>query len=153
MLRAYFVAEQRVIITPLGSFEDWSRRVREALVWLNRPDPCDTMAFIRRADPVTTLLAALFAAWRSSIGVGKAITVQALVEMADRVTPDGGACYPDLRDALVAIAGEGRGSEINARGLGKWLGKYEDRVMDGVKITRRAVTTATVQWVLSDVVS
>ena len=153
VLRAYFVAGQRVTITPLGSFEDWSRRVREALVWLRRPDPCETMAFIRRADPVTTLLAALFAAWRSSIGVGKAITVQGLVEMADRVTPDGGACYPDLRDALVAIAGEGRGSEINARGLGKWLSKYEDRVTDGVKITRRAVTTATVQWVLSDMVS
>jgi hypothetical protein len=151
VLRAYFVAEQRVTIAPLGSFEDWSRRVREAIVWLGRPDPCDSMAFVRRADPVTAVLAALFGAWRSSIGGGKAITVQALVEMADRVTPDGGASYPELRDALVAIASEGRGNEINVRRLGKWLGKYEDRVMDGMKITRRAVKAHTVQWVLSEV--
>jgi putative DNA primase/helicase len=151
VLRAYFVAEDRVTITPLGSFEAWSRRVREAIVWLGRPDPCDTMASVRRADPVTAGLAALFAAWRTSVGVGRAITVQALVEMASRVTPDGGAFYPDLRDALVAIAGEARGTEINVRRLGKFLGRNEDRVLGGVKITRRAVTTSTVQWVLSDV--
>jgi hypothetical protein len=151
VLRAYFVAEERVTVTPLGSFEGWSRRVREALVWLGRADPCDTMASVRRADPVTAVLGMLFTAWRSSVGVGKAITVQALVEMAGRVTPDGGACYPDLRDALVAIAGEGRGSEINVRRLGKWLHKNEDRVMDRLKITRRAVKAPAVQWILQDV--
>jgi len=151
ILRAYHVAGERVKITPLGSFEGWSRRVREPLVWLGRTDPCDSMTNIRRADPVTALLAALFAAWRSSIGVGNAITVRALIEMADRVTPDGGACYPSLRDALVAIAGEARGNEINVRRLGQWLHKSEDRVMDRLKITRRAVKAASVQWVLAEV--
>lgn len=152
VLRAYSVAEQRVAVAPLGSFEDWSRRVREALVWLGRPDPCETMALVRRADPVTALLAALFGAWRNSVGIGHAITCQGLAEMADRVTPDGRPSHPELRESLLAIAGERRGgSEINVRRLGKWLGQYEDRVLDGLKISRRDVKAASVQWLLSSV--
>src|SRR5277367_6444262 len=56
ILRAYFVTEDRVTIKPLGSYEAWSRRVREALVWLGCANPCDTMASARRADPVTSVL-------------------------------------------------------------------------------------------------
>src|SRR5262249_44347557 len=29
-------------LTPFGSFEGWSRLVREAIVWVGQPDPCQT---------------------------------------------------------------------------------------------------------------
>ena len=144
VLRGYFVAGERVTVTPLGSYEQWSARVREALIWLCRADPCDTMTTARRADPVTSQLLRVLTAWRSAVGVDKPIAVQALVAMAARVHPDGGAMYPDLRDALAEVAAEGR--DINVKRLGKWLSRNEDRVIDGHKITRGAVSGGVQKW-------
>jgi putative DNA primase/helicase len=56
VLRAYYVAVDKVSCSPIGSYETWSRRVREALLWLGCEDPCDTMMSARRADPVTVQL-------------------------------------------------------------------------------------------------
>jgi putative DNA primase/helicase len=149
ILRAYFLAEDRVSINPLGSYEAWSRRVREALVWLGCGDPCETMASARRADPVTSQLSNMIVAWRGSIGVSKPLPVQALVEMANRVDLAGAFAHPDLREALLAVAVEGR--EINVRRLGKWLSKNEDRVIDRHKIARAEAQKSVVHWLIAEV--
>jgi putative DNA primase/helicase len=149
ILRAYLTADERVTINPLGSYETWSRRVREALVWLGCVDPCDTMASARRADPVTSQLSNVIIAWRTSVGVGKPMPVQALVEMANRVDLSGAHAHPDLREALLAVAVEGR--EINVRRLGKWLSKNEDRVIDRHKITRAEAQRSVVHWLIAEV--
>jgi putative DNA primase/helicase len=148
ILRAYYLAEDRVVIDPLGSYEAWSRRVREALVWLGCTDPCQTMASARRADPVTSQLSDVIVSWRDSVGVNKPIPVQALVEMANRVDLGGAYAHPDLREALLAVAVEGR--EINVRRLGKWLSKNEDRVIDRHKITRTEAQKSTVRWLIAE---
>jgi putative DNA primase/helicase len=150
ILRAYFLAGDRVSVNPLGSYEAWSRRVREPLVWLGCADPCETMASARRADPVTSQLSNVILAWRSSVGVNKPMPVQALVEMANRVDLGGALAHPDLREALLAIAVEGR--EINVRRLGKWLSKNEDRVIDRYKIARADAQTSVVKWLIAEVV-
>jgi putative DNA primase/helicase len=147
ILRAYLAAEERITINPLGSYEPWSRRVREALVWLGCADPCETMASARRADPVTSQLSNVISAWRSSVGIDKPMTVQAVVEMANRVDLGGAYAYPDLREALLAVAAEGR--EINVRRLGKWLSKNEDRVIERHKIARVDVQTSVVRWLVT----
>lgn len=43
VLRAYHIAGRPQQRAPLGSFTDWSRWVRDALIWLGEADPCDTM--------------------------------------------------------------------------------------------------------------
>src|SRR5262249_22236861 len=50
ILRAYAVANERVEVTPFGSFEEWSRRVREPLVWLGRDDPYLTQETVKDSD-------------------------------------------------------------------------------------------------------
>jgi hypothetical protein len=51
VLRGYAVTEQRVTgMAPMGSFEAWSARVREALVWLGMKDPVKTQDSMREAD-------------------------------------------------------------------------------------------------------
>jgi hypothetical protein len=50
ILRAYKVAGEREVLTPLGSFEAWSAWVREAIVWLGRPDPVATQQRMRAED-------------------------------------------------------------------------------------------------------
>jgi len=149
ILRAYFVTEDRINLVPIGSYEGWSRRVREALVWLGRADPCGTMASARRADPVTSQLSNVITAWRNSVGINKDVTVQALVEMVGRVDPAGDYVHSDLRDALLAVAVEGR--EINVRRLGKWLSKNENRVIDRYKIARSAAQTSVARWLIVEV--
>ena len=149
ILRAYFVAEDRVNCLPIGSYETWSGRVREALVWLGCADPCDTMVSARRADPVTAQLSSVITSWKDAVGVNKPLAGQALVDIANRVDFDGGHKYPEFRDALLTVAGEGR--EINMRKLGKWLSKNEDRVIDRHKIARRDVQKSVVQWLIAEV--
>jgi putative DNA primase/helicase len=149
ILRAYHTADERITINPLGSYETWSRRVREALVWLGCSDPCETMTSARRADPVTTQLSSAIAAWRSSIGINKPLPSQAVVEIANRVDLKGAAANPDLREALLAVAGE-KGA-IDVRRLGKWLAKNEDRVIDGHKITRADAQTSAARWFITAV--
>jgi putative DNA primase/helicase len=121
--------------------------VREALVWLGRADPCDTMMAIRAEDPIATALAGLIDCWCETIGTDKPITTQALVEMAGRVDLSGNYAYAELREALLAIAADGR--EISSRRLGKWLAKRDSRIVHGHKIVKDGVLLhKTVQWVV-----
>ena len=50
VLRAWRVADERLTLPAFGGFEDWSYRVREALVWLGRTDPCETQIKVRESD-------------------------------------------------------------------------------------------------------
>jgi len=150
VLRAHLISGEPTTVAALGSYEGWSNRVRSALIWLGRADPCATMASLRRSDPVTSQLTNLIAAWQAGVGAGVKITTQALLDMAIRVDQrDGAYVHTDLRDALLAIAGEGR--EINGRRLGRWLSKNEGRVINGHRIVRAAVNTSAVRWTLEEV--
>src|SRR4029078_6718155 len=51
ILRAFHVAGRPQQTAPLASFEDWSGLVRDPLIWLGEPDPCETMERTRRDDP------------------------------------------------------------------------------------------------------
>jgi hypothetical protein len=48
VLRAYIVAGAPEQSRPLGGFEEWSRLVRDALIWLGEPDPLATMERTRQ---------------------------------------------------------------------------------------------------------
>jgi hypothetical protein len=149
ILRAYFVATDKISCSPIGSYETWSRRVREALLWLGCADPCDTMMSARRADPVTVQLGNVIKSCIRAVGIEKSFSVQALIAMAKRLDPSSDYVHPDLREALLAVADER--NEINGRRLGKWIAKNEDRVIDGHKIVRRNVETGGVShWVIAE---
>jgi putative DNA primase/helicase len=51
VMRAFFVAGCPKQAKPLGSLEQWSRTVRDGLIWLGEPDPCLTIEEIRQDDP------------------------------------------------------------------------------------------------------
>jgi hypothetical protein len=149
VLRGYMIAKDRIEVAPLASYGEWSRRVREALMWLDRADPCETMISIRGDDPVTGNLSAVIAEWRDAIGVDKPVNTQALISMANRVDLGGGPAYPGLRDALHAIAPDGR--EINSRRLGKWILRNLNRVIDGFKLVKNGEAHHVAVWMLRGV--
>jgi hypothetical protein len=125
---------------PLGSFEKWSRWVRDALTWLKLPDPCESIERIRTKDPERANLRAVISQWHTAIGTA-AISVQQLIEKAN--SDDG------LREVLVAVAGDKDG--INSRRLGKYFAKIEDRdvtTFQGIRarLTRDRETAAGIIW-------
>jgi putative DNA primase/helicase len=60
VLRAYIVAGRPSVgLDALGSFEEWSALVRNAVVWAGLPDPLDTMRGEVELDPETETLRSL----------------------------------------------------------------------------------------------
>jgi putative DNA primase/helicase len=129
--RAYAVAGFPGQLPALASFEDWSRIVRSALVWLGRPDPVDTMEAARADDPATSSLRAVLAAWHTAIGSGER-TIAKVIQAADERMMDN-RIHADLYQALADVA-QARPGEINSKSLGLWLARHKGRVVDGLKI-------------------
>ena len=67
VLRAWHVAGERLNLPAFGGFEDWSYRVREALIWLDRTDPCETLAEVRDSDPRRGELVTVIEQWKQHL--------------------------------------------------------------------------------------
>jgi hypothetical protein len=153
ILRAYHVAGRpRVPTNPLGSFEIWSRWVRDALIWLGEPDPCKTMDRARAEDPRMQELGAVLSHWNTVIGQD-AVTVKQLIERATEsyATVPGGIdtnkrefMNPNFREALLIVAGEG--GAINSRRLGNWLGKNKGKVVDKLRLEPATMQSGDNRW-------
>jgi hypothetical protein len=151
-LRAFVVAGRPRQRDPLGSFEDWSLWVRDALVWLGEADPCDTMERLRSQDPKLDALNAVVTQWRAVIGTDR-VTVREVIERATRTGYDGDMrpefSHPDFREALLTVAGEG--GAINSWRLGKWLGAHKGRIVAGCKILQDGLNGGIMTWRLEEV--
>lgn len=129
--RAYKVADYPQMLNPLASFEDWSRVVRSALVWLSCADPCETMNRARADDPVSASLGSLLATWHDVMGeigfAAGAVKEKASERYGEHFV------HEALHEAVLAIAGDKRGG-IDAVKLGKECGKYKGRIINGLKL-------------------
>ena len=142
IVRAYLNAGVPDPVKPLASFEDWSHFVRSPLVWLGKDDPVGTMETAREEDTDLQTLRSVVAAWQTAAGFHNPMSSGSLKAFAEEaeVTTDGeySSRYekkfvrPDFRQALLDIAS--RSGEIDTKRLGAYLGKYQHRVIDGLKI-------------------
>ena len=96
ILRAWHLARTAIGVQPLGSFEDWSRRIREPLLWLDQADPCDSIQAVRESDPDRAALYAVLEQWKRVLGTRQAHTVQEVVSRA--------VVEPDFLASLAAVA-------------------------------------------------
>jgi hypothetical protein len=141
VLRAFYVAGRPQQASPLGSFDGWSRRVRDALVWLGEADPCATMERARAEDPQLEKLRSVMHHWQQALG-DRSLSAADLVEFAESAVLDA----RQFREALMAVAGVGH--TVNTRRLGIWLGRNKDRVVDGFKIVLVGIRTGFSHWQL-----
>jgi hypothetical protein len=130
---------------PLISFEDWSRVVREPLIWLGCADPVDTQKKLRTDDPHKSEEVEVFAAWKDEIGVGedRRLTTKEIVEAI------GGELRPSLRSALLHVASKRFSQEIDATALGKWLGAHAGAIASGCKLIRDRADASRPKWYLA----
>jgi hypothetical protein len=136
ILRGYIATGGLARHPTLGSFEAWCSMVRDPLCWLGLPDVTDSITKTRASDAKLSALGALLEQWKSNVG-SAGITAKAPVAKASEKEPDGreGAdrfIYPELRDALLMVAGE-KGT-ISTKALGYWLRSNAERIVDGLRI-------------------
>src|SRR5690606_15632243 len=69
-------------VAPLGSFEQWSRRVRDPLIALGVGDPCACLDRLMAEDPEREAALALLAAVHGAFGEDRT-TVAAMIQRAE----------------------------------------------------------------------
>lgn len=127
VLRAYAVATDKAPLRPLGSFERWSRRVRDALVWLGEPDVCATIEVVRGTDPKLSSATAVLTEWARLLGPRR-VVARDLLTLANDQAIEGAAIvdrHPMLKDALMQVAS--RAGKLSAAALSNWLGTLAGR--------------------------
>lgn len=150
ILRAFHCAGRPEQRPPLGSFTDWSRWVRDALIWLGEADPCETMEDMRSADPKLEALTTVLELWREVIGMDR-VTVREVIERATAQRPQlygkSEFIHPEFREALLAVAGEG--GAINGRKLGKWISAHQNRIVNGLRLVAEGESAGGARWQLT----
>jgi putative DNA primase/helicase len=122
VLRAWLGSGERMQVSPFGSFDHWSRRIREALLWLGQDDPCNTATKVRAADPTREALLAVVAQWSQHLGIQSAYTVQ---EVINRATVDN-----DFHISLLNVAAaKGGGNVVSNKRLGWGLKNVEGKIV------------------------
>lgn len=144
VMRARVISGPRKNICPkLGSFAAWSYLVRDALVWLGEPDPCDTMDRMRAIDPIAQQLGELLRQWHTVLGSGYVTAAHAasVAEQLHSTTVGSNArTHPDFHSAMLAIAPSGRDT-IDINRLGRSLARHKDRVIAGLRFVRSPTVT------------
>ena len=125
VLRAWHVAGERLSLSPFGSFEQWSQRVREPLVWLGCADPCETALRVRESDPGREALLLVMMQWERNLGLNRAHTVQQIIDLA--------VSSAAFHAALSVVAAHSGGMLSNVR-LGRWLNQVKGKIVNGFKL-------------------
>ncbi len=134
ILRAYFNAGMpRQDVSAFGSFEGWSRVVREAVVWLGQPDPCATRAKLaEQSDTTTDALGQLMAAWREIDPLDSGIVVsELLTRLYAKEFPPRDDASNAMRAALENMIGSPPGRPPGNRQVGAKLKHYRRRNVGG----------------------
>jgi hypothetical protein len=137
ILRAYCNAGKPTQeLTPFGSFEGWSRLVREAIVWLGLPDPCLTrVRLAESSDTTADTLGQLMGAWKEYDTLEQGIVISELINrLYAKEFPPRDAASVSMRAALEALTGVPPGKIPGARQVGARFKFYRRRVLDGFYI-------------------
>ncbi len=101
----------------MGSYEDWTAKVRGCLVWLGLPDPLLTRELAKSADETLQTLQLIIAAIHEADQHRKGLTCQRMIDLASQ------GKYPLMNELLSSL------ESPNSKSLGKTLSKYKDRVL------------------------
>ncbi len=156
ILRAYIVAGRPDVgTTPLAGFVDWSRLVRDALVWLGEKDACATMDDIIKVDPKREQLVNLLHAWHVALG-DREVTAAEIIDAAtagamaqepetEATREARGRLYAALRAIAAPLPGARSAAQIDAVRLGLYLRKNKDAIREGLFIGVGGSTRGKVQ--------
>lgn len=137
LLRAYHVAERpKKDLPTFGRFEEWSDLIRQTLVWLGFPDPCETRQRVEETDPARFELAELLVALERVFGT-KPFKVAEVMCASQEDT--------ELAAALRAVFAAAV-SEPSAQAMGYILQRANRRPEGGLRVVRGLRTGGAATW-------
>ncbi len=122
-------------VAPLGSFEDWSRAVRDPLIALGLPDPCQCLTRLVEDDPERSSALGLLSAIHNTFGPGASVTASQIIQRAEAIR----ARDPMLFEAVEMVARD-RGGRVVPIRLSAYLRKHKSQVIGGL-VLRQAEDT------------
>ena len=131
VLRAYALHPQPLKLPPLDSFEDWSWRVRDALVWLGEDDPVAAVDYSNDGSgEVASVFTAIRDVAQARLGRGRALEFR-----SNELSLWASGSYV-LRDALEqsGCADPGKSAQV-----GYWLRAHKNRIAAGLKLSMTQV--------------
>jgi hypothetical protein len=132
VLRAYCNAGMpRRRLTPFGSFEGWSRLVREAVVWAGQPDPClPRTKLAESSDTTADARGQLIGAWRAYDAGDQGVVVSDMLSrLYARELPPRDAGSVAMRAALENLVGCPPGRAPSPRQVGAKFRFFRRRVV------------------------
>jgi hypothetical protein len=124
-------------LKPYNGFDDWSRIVRGAIVWLGREDPVKTLAIGRNDDPETeeqrAFIEALFEVANNKI---TALTIAEMIETD---------ALKETLSAFIDFKGV-----INARAAAKWFGRFKRRTFGRKHLRSTPAGKGKDKWYVSE---
>jgi putative DNA primase/helicase len=136
-LRAYIVAGQPKQPHPvMGSFEEWSRRVRDALTWLGEADPLGDTDKMEDTDPIRMKLRALLLAWHGAFNSIPSTCAEAVARANETQRDETGTETPTdpmLYETLTEFFSDPKSGKVSAEQLGNFLKKYQRRIECGAR--------------------
>lgn len=111
-------------LTPIGSYEDWSRFCREPLIWLGEPDPASSLINQVKDNTDNEALAVLLKLWRD-LYHDESTTVRELISDARR--------KPKLQEIIDEILVVERGASPPHL-LGQYLKRHRGVRVNGLRI-------------------
>ncbi len=127
----------------MQGFMPWSNMVRGALRWLGMTDPLKSQRLIETRDPEREALGAVLSAWWAHFG-DKPVTVADLLKRSGdehgTVSDTQAALYQAFSNVIYS------GTGVNSRSIGKYLSKYQGRVVDGLRIVSAGSKMRAMIW-------
>jgi putative DNA primase/helicase len=138
--RAYLMSGESVKCPPIASYGQWSRMVREPLIWLGEADVVKSMEQARDIDPDRTSARELVEHWGLILGYGQSYTSNDIVRIAtggekikdNKETETWIFHHPEFRELLISRCGTG--SRVESRLLGRWLMKIRGQIHNDQRI-------------------
>lgn len=145
ILRAFeVVGRPKQELSKFGSFEDWSAKIREPLVWLGMADSYVTTANIIEEDPARERSGDVVAAWYGAFGdTGMKIREIAAEFNALSLKPE----LLALRERLLSVASDYKDRERFDRDrFGNWCRDNKGKVFNGLVLRRGGGKTNAGIW-------
>ena len=129
-------------IKAMGSFEGWSRVIREAVIWLGMPDPCLTRVNLAvSSDTSADALQQLIEAWQLFDANEEGVVVSAMLQYLYPPNRESGpldTASVAMRSALENLIGYSPGKVPTGKQVGAKLRHYRRRVCRGYMIDSTA---------------
>ncbi len=151
LLRGYFAAgSPDMSLTPWGSFDEWSRLIRHAIVWAGQADPHANCDVVRNADQSAQVVRMIHAGIEEADNDCKGLTAAEIARLLGHpVSQDGTDPWATLREAITEICG----SKPEARKIGYGLRKYQGRVCAGKRLVSMPGRSGVKRWVVEPVIN